>query len=390
MSASGAPAALEHAAAAAFVLMMVALPTGIAPMGITTALCVALTLALWIQRRGGWVSTPVDRAALGWMAARIVVALCALDRAASLARLGKGLMPALVGFAAYHATRRERGTRAIAVLLAVSAGVALFGVAAWVREGASFGARARGLSGHWMTFGGQLLLEMSLAAGIALAARDRRWRLGALAVFAVCLVALGVTFTRSAWIGLVVALAVMLGLTRARWLAALAAAVAAAVWLAPGAWHARLVSVFDPANPWNQQRVLMWQAGLHMFRDHPLTGLGLQDLMTAYDRYRLPLATERVGHLHNVWVQIAASMGVVGLAAFVWLYAALVRTAGRGLRAQLRGGGLAAGVRLGVVAGLIGFLAAGTFEWNFGDEELLYPLFTLVGIAWAARGWDER
>jgi hypothetical protein len=27
---------------------------------------------------------------------------------------------------------------------------------------------------------------------------------------------------------------------------------------------------------------------------------------------------------------------------------------------------------------------AGVFEWNFGDEELLYPLYTLVGLAWAA------
>ena len=28
------------------------------------------------------------------------------------------------------------------------------------------------------------------------------------------------------------------------------------------------------------------------------------------------------------------------------------------------------------------------FEWNFGDEELLYHLYTLVGLAWAARSWD--
>ena len=42
-----------------------------------------------------------------------------------------------------------------------------------------------------------------------------------------------------------------------------------------------------------------------------------------------------------------------------------------------------------VVACLAGFLAAGMFEWNFGDEELLYLLFTLAGLAWAARRWDD-
>ena len=131
----------------------------------------------------------------------------------------------------------------------------------------------------------------------------------------------------------------------------------------------------------------MWEAGARMFLDHPITGVGLQDLHPLYDRYRSPAATERAGHLHNVYVQIAATMGTVGLAAFVWLYWALLRSAARGLRPMLRARGLAAAVRLGVLAGLVGFLVAGLFEWNFGDEELLYPLYVLAGIAWAARDW---
>ena len=49
---------------------------------------------------------------------------------------------------------------------------------------------------------------------------------------------------------------------------------------------------------------------------------------------------------------------------------------------------LAAAVPLGVTAALVGFLVAGAFEWNFGDEELLYHLYALVGFAWAAGQWD--
>jgi O-antigen ligase len=162
---------------------------------------------------------------------------------------------------------------------------------------------------------------------------------------------------------------------------------ASAFAFAPGSYRARLWSIFDPHHPWNQQRMYMWDAGLRMFRDHPLTGVGLQDLHALYDRYRAPESVERAGHLHNVFVQIAATMGAIGLAAFVWLYASLVRTTLAGLKATLRARGLAAGVRLGVLAALAGFLAAGLFEWNFGDEELLYPLYTLAGLAWAAREW---
>jgi len=88
-----------------------------------------------------------------------------------------------------------------------------------------------------------------------------------------------------------------------------------------------------------------------------------------------------------VYVQIAATMGIVGLAAFGWLYSSLFRaTAGDG---RLRDRDLGGALRLGVTAALAGFLVAGLFEWNFGDEELLYHLYTLVGLAWAARRWAE-
>ena len=239
-----------------------------------------------------------------------------------------------------------------------------------------------------MTFAGQLLLLLPMAIAIAVCTRRARWRFGAGAVALLALAALGVTFTRSAWIGLVVELAVIAGAVWPLGLLALAMIAGAAFVFAPGAWRARLDSMFDPNHPWNRQRVYMWQAGLRMFRDHPLTGVGLQDLRVLYDRYRDPAATESAGHMHNVFVQIAASMGAVGLAAFAWLYGSFVHVATVGLRPQLRRRGLAAGVRLGALAALMRFLAAGCFEWNFGDEELLYALYTIVGLAWAARAWD--
>ena len=133
----------------------------------------------------------------------------------------------------------------------------------------------------------------------------------------------------------------------------------------------------------------MWEAGLRMFRDHPLTGVGLQDLKPIYARYKSPLAHEPAGHLHNDYVHIAATMGLVGLAAFAVLVASLFRCTTRGLRLRPPAGDVATALRLGMTAALVGFLVAGLFEWNFGDEELLYMLYTLIGLAWAARQWNE-
>jgi O-antigen ligase len=374
----------------AFALLAITTTGPIAPMGIATALCGALTLlALAPTRPFAWPRTPVDRAAFAWFAALVLAAWFAQDRAASLPRIAKGFFPLLVGLAAFHGGDRRTAERALAALLAASGVVALLGVGLWAAHGATFEGRARGLSGHYMTFAGQLLLELPVAIAIAACARRRAWRIGAGLVALAGLAALAVTFTRSAWIGLLVELAVILGALLPLGLVGLAALVAAAFAFAPGAYRARLYSIFDPHHPWNQQRVYMWDAGRRMFLDHPWTGVGLQDLHPLYDRYRAAGSTERAGHLHNVFVQIAATMGVAGLAAFGWLYASFLRAAAAGMRAQLRRRGLAAGVRLGVLAALAGFLAAGLFEWNFGDEELLYPLYMLVGLAWAARRWDH-
>jgi hypothetical protein len=35
-----------------------------------------------------------------------------------------------------------------------------------------------------------------------------------------------------------------------------------------------------------------------------------------------------------------------------------------------------------------GFLIAALFDHTFGDRTLVATLFTLAGIAWAARRWD--
>lgn len=380
----------------AFMLLAIAVTGPIAPMGIATALTGVLTLLAFVPAsRPQWPRVPMDLAAIGWLIAMLVVSAASLDPAASFPRVSKAAMPLLVPMAALHARDSRVGRRALAAYLVAAGAVAVYGLVVWVSKGAGFESRARGLSGHYMTFAGQLLLEIPVALGIVLTARAKRWRYGAALVAVLGFAALAATFTRSAWLGLFVSCVLLMGALWPPGLVLLALGGLAAWNFAPGAWGERLHSVADPKNLWNRERVFMWEAGVQMFRDHPLTGVGLQDLHALYDQYRSPESVERAGHLHNAYVQIAASMGALGLAAFAWLYGSLLRTAWstlgswQGLAKRARSTGLAAGVPLGVAASLVGFLVAGCFEWNFGDEELLYHLYLLVGLAWAAGKWWE-
>jgi len=386
--------ALERGAALSFLLLAAALPWSIAPMSIAVALSGALTLACW-WRPGGvrWMRTPVDLAAIVWLAALAIAALTAEDPGGSVQRVTKGFLLAIVPLAAYHGRDPKLARRAIAVLLVSAAAATVFALVKFALQGGAFPVRVRGAVGHPLTYGGQAMLLAILAGALVLRSRDRRWIAGSCALLALLAPALLGSYTRSAWIGTLVGFGVLIGFTRARWLPALLGAVLVLVLVMPGGYRERALSVFHPHSVWNRERIILWDAGWRMFRDHPVTGVGLEDLKPWVARYRSPEAHEPPhGHMHNVYLQVLVTMGVIGFAAFVFLVTALWRTAARRIRVDARAGdadsfGMA--LRIAAVAALAGFLVAGLFEWNFGDEELLDFLFTLIGLAWAASAWRQ-
>jgi O-antigen ligase len=378
---------LERAAALSFVLFAATLPWSVAPISIGLVLCGVLTMACWWRPGGArWVRTPVDLPALAWMAALMLASLFALDPAGSWPNVKHGFLLAVVPMAAYHARDRRTARLAFAALLLSAAFATLYALARFAHDGGAFPARVRGLVGHPLTYGGQAMFLLSLCAAIALKVREGRWRGGAIGLALLVAPALLGSFTRSAWIGTLVSFAVIVGRTRTRWLPILAGAALVALVILPPGYRARALSAFDVKSSWNVERIYLWEAGLAMFRDHPVTGVGLQDLHPMIERYRNPAATERQGHLHNVVVQVGATMGVVGLAALAWLWVGLARTAAAPPRPPTDFG---VAVRNAALGALAGFLVAGLFEWNLGDEEVFDFLAVLIGAAFAARGWRE-
>jgi O-antigen ligase len=375
---------LERAAAFSFLLLAAALPWSIAPISIAVVLCGVLTLAAWWAPGGArWQRTPLDLPALAWIAALALASVFALEPARAFPRVTKGFLLAIVPVAAYHARDPRLAKRAVLALLISAVPATGYALARFMHDGGVFPARVKGLVGHALTYGGQATLLATVAMAL-LACGPRRWRIGAAAFLALLAPALIGSYTRSAWIATLIAGMVILGRARARLVPILTLLAVAALFLLPAHFRERALSAFDTKSVWNVERLYMWDAGARMFRDHPVTGVGIQDLSEIYRRYRSPLATEEHGHLHNIVVQVGATMGLVGLAALTWLLIGLFRTAGDGWRRPLPRGDLGSALRLAAVAALAAFLVAGMFEWNLGDEELLDFLCVLVGMGFAA------
>jgi O-antigen ligase len=204
----------------------------------------------------------------------------------------------------------------------------------------------------------------------------RALRGGSLVVLATALLG---TLTRSSWLGFLAGGALLLGRLRRRWLVGAIALVAVLVIAGPVELRARIGSAFDPTSESTAGRISLWHSGVAVVRDHPWSGVGLADHYALIERYRRDDATFHAGHFHNNLVQIAASTGLIGLAAYVaWMVTVAFLLA----RALRRGGD---GVRpLVGLAVWLGFQVAGLFDWSFGDVEVVNQFYLWIGLGLAA------
>lgn len=302
-----------------------------------------------------------------------------LDPRASLGS-AKQLALYLVVPAVYHAARGRRAGTVMHVVLTVGALSAIVGVAEYGIFGFdNLQNRPRGTLGHYMTYSGVLMMILcSAAARLLFERRDRVWPA---LIMPALIVAVVLTFSRNAWVGGCVGLGVLLILKDFRLLALAPVAAGLFFALAPGPIVTRFYSTFDLRDPAVRDRVAMYQAGIEIVQDYPLLGTGPNMVQKVYPGYRRATAVEPTPpHLHDVPLQIAAERGVPALVAWLWFLVTVTIGLLRRLRTDQPRYLPAAG--LGVIAAMI---AAGFFEYNFGDSEFLMLLLVLLTLPYASR-----
>ncbi len=248
--------------------------------------------------------------------------------------------------------------------------------------------RIGGFMGQVMTQGGLLLLFSCLALSLFLFSRSRiryLWGLG----FLLSLVALVLTRTRSAWIGLVIASCLILFLYRPITLIAVPLAIGLFYLASPQPIKNRALSIFSLEPSSNKDRIEFIKAGIKIIKDYPLFGTGPDtvDMVFQDPKYELSERAQKNVHLHNNILQTAAERGIPTLIAWL-VFMVLAFTSLLNLLKNkdptLRPFAVAG---LGV---LVALFTAGLFEYNFADSEITALFLYLITIPFSLARIQEK
>jgi O-antigen ligase len=348
----------------------------VAQILLTVALCCWIALVILDRET-------IDIPSFAWpLGAYIAITLVATafspDPRASLMASKQMVLFLLVPLVYRFATGPRAATMVMVIVSCAAASAAVGIVQYGILHYDNLGQRPQGTLGHYMTYSGLLMLVIGTAlARVLFGTRDRMW---SALVMPALVVALPLTFSRSAEVGVCAGVALLLLLKDRRLLAVLPVLAALFFVLAPARVTDRFESIFNLKNPTSLDRLVMLREGAHMIKDHPLLGIGPNMVQPLYAQYREPDAVNAVNpHLHNVPVQIAAERGLPALAVWLWFVVGLIVALAKQMRVKdqkmLAATGLAA---------VTSMLAAGMFEYNFGDSEFLMLFLILVTLPFAA------
>jgi O-antigen ligase len=250
--------------------------------------------------------------------------------------------------------------------------------------------RIDGCMSHWMTFSGQLMMgAVALACYLVFLSRFRSrpspvMRALNAGILVVLLIALGLTFTRSAWIGCVFGFLVLLASIRWRWVVLGCLALLALFLLLPSTFQNRFYSSFDLSDTTTRGRIELLRTGIEMITEHPWTGVGpatVQFEALAY-RQETELPAYLYQHMHNNLIQVTAEMGIPAalawLSIWIWILWDFLRMRQRWSTDPFLSYLIVNGICI-----LAAVQVAGLFEYNLGDSEIAILFFFFVTVPYA-------
>ena len=196
------------------------------------------------------------------------------------------------------------------------------------------------------------------------------------------LLALILTYSRGSWLGWwvsMVSFGVMLKRWREIWVILMFVGFALSVVIP---LKDRLFTLVRPQTDFSiNERMLSMAAGLKLGLEHPVLGVGfgrgrLRESLKEQMK-NTPMDFKHIAHTHNVYIELFAETGLLGLGTFLWLLChSLSKTLGRARRLD----GADRVFQFGIAAAWIAFAVTGLGDVFFFHNEVRIFFFTLLAL----------
>ena len=274
---------------------------------------------------------------------------------------------------------RAQAWRLVRVAFFAAVVVSLIGIAQ-IPSGERVSAPFEGEVGEPNTFGGYLLIMMGLAAGLLLESPRAKTRMLSLGFLVVLAIPFLYTLSRASYLGFLPLVAVLALLSSRRRLMAgllllLLVGSPLVVYLFPAPVVKRVLYTFEPEagqptvrlgqvafDPSTSERLISFQQAVEGWVKRPILGYGVTGFMFMDAQYP----------------RILVETGVLGLAAFLWLVWALLRSSLRAFRALKEP--TDRGLALGFLAGTAGLLTHAIGANSFIIVRIMEPFWFFAGI----------
>jgi O-antigen ligase len=332
----------------------------------------------YLTRSWGKQIFPVKIPFLLFVLACLVAVIGAVDFSESYKSL-KRLLEILIFFWAINCIESEEQREKLSLLLIASATLStLIAFYAALETGIHHGSRAEGTMSVYMTYAGLLMLALLLAIGkIVFAPKENKGLIVAIVMMVACLL---LTFTRQAWLGVVVGVIFIIGGRRKTLLWFVPIILGIVFLISPHKIQHRIKSLTD-LNDYNVEiRLALWQGGWLVFKDHPLTGCGFKCIDAVNQDYPDPTGyLKKLRGLHNNFVQLAVDTGLFGVISWISIWVVYFMTLYRRLVSMPDNSGCRRDT-MASAAAVVGFLVAGLFETNFYDAEVSMVLYFIMAL----------
>ncbi|MBR2179603.1 MAG: O-antigen ligase family protein [Selenomonadaceae bacterium] len=168
---------------------------------------------------------------------------------------------------------------------------------------------------------GYLDVFICLALGVLAKLNGRTQKLIILIAIVMLAACLTMTYSRGAYLSIVIVF-IVYGIIQDWRILALFLILSVGLLLSDSSFVQRLTSIFELTDSSQGLRVGIWVSTISMIADHPFIGIGwgaFKDVYPNYDYY-LKGTDVLIYHAHNIYLHYAAEIGIVGALTFFWVF----------------------------------------------------------------------